>query len=276
MRGKLDPVPDRALLAFVIAASAGCDRVLGLARVDVRSDATVDVRVDAPVDVSVDAAGCVGNGHDEDLDGIDDNCDDCPADPNPGQADGDGDRVGDACDPSPGSPGDTILLFLPFTDTSGYGVSGSHIVDTDDVQLFGTATLTTTAAYTPTRVEAGVSYGAAMTNDVISLFAGTAPGHFGRCLVDDGDSMCGAGQLCVGAGVDSNNPQLAPWPGLVATDTLRLDVGGTYFICTARAGSVSASVMSLPVSVMSGSVGVISYVSAGDAAVVRYLIVYGH
>jgi hypothetical protein len=269
-------VPDRALLAFVIAASAGCDRVLGLTHVDVRTDAAVDAAVDVPVDMPMGDAGCIGNGHDEDLDGIDDNCDDCPADPNPAQADSDSDGVGDACDPSPSSPGDTILLFLPFTGTSGYVISGSSAVDADDVRLFGTTTLATAAAYTPTRVEAGVSYGAAMTTDVISLFAGTAPGHFGRCLVDDGDSMCGAGKLCVGAGVDSNNPQLAAWAALVATDTLRLDVGGTDFICTARAGSLSASVASLPDTVMSGSVGVISSVLAGDAAVVRYLIVYGH
>ena len=40
--------------------------------------------------------------HDEDGDGQNDACDNCPADPNPDQLDSDHDGVGDACDPHPG------------------------------------------------------------------------------------------------------------------------------------------------------------------------------
>jgi hypothetical protein len=52
--------------------------------------------------------------HDEDGDGVLDECDVCPQDADPAQADGDGDGVGDVCDPNPLMPGDTIAFFDPF------------------------------------------------------------------------------------------------------------------------------------------------------------------
>lgn len=69
---------------------------------------------DGSLDGSASAA-CVPTGHDEDGDGIDDACDDCPHLANPDQADRDGDGVGDVCDPHPEQPIDRIALFDPFT-----------------------------------------------------------------------------------------------------------------------------------------------------------------
>jgi hypothetical protein len=70
-------------------------------------------------------APCPPVGSDLDGDGLDDACDNCPADPNSDQADVDGDGVGDACDLCPGvanHPGGAIhvakltRLFTPPTD----------------------------------------------------------------------------------------------------------------------------------------------------------------
>jgi hypothetical protein len=66
---------------------------------------------DAPTDTAppVDTAGC--GPHDEDLDGVPDNCDNCPNVVNPTQGAG---MVGDACKASPFIPAATRLRFDPF------------------------------------------------------------------------------------------------------------------------------------------------------------------
>lgn len=51
--------------------------------------------------ITAGPAPCTPVGSDVDGDGIDDACDNCPADPNPSQADADHDGVGDACDLCP-------------------------------------------------------------------------------------------------------------------------------------------------------------------------------
>jgi hypothetical protein len=58
-----------------------------------------------------------GIGHDEDGDGIDDACDNCPATANVPQDDSDLDSVGDACDPTPGGA-DQIVRFESFADST--------------------------------------------------------------------------------------------------------------------------------------------------------------
>ncbi|HMI87805.1 MAG TPA: hypothetical protein VK550_27170 [Polyangiaceae bacterium] len=107
---------------------------------------TVDVRDSGPT--------CWGtpSTHDEDNDGVVDECDNCPSVSNANQADvseinsgGSADGVGDACDPRPNSGGDSIFFFdgmnftaLPATWTNvgvgGWTASGSALTPT------GTAT----------------------------------------------------------------------------------------------------------------------------------------
>lgn len=54
--------------------------------------------------------------HDEDRDGRADSCDNCPGTSNPSQEDGDGDMVGDACDPHPTMAIDRRFAFINFED----------------------------------------------------------------------------------------------------------------------------------------------------------------
>jgi hypothetical protein len=63
-------------------------------------------------------AATAASQHDEDGDRHVDVCDNCPGIANLDQLDGDGDGVGDVCDPRPSSPGDSMLVFLPFDDAS--------------------------------------------------------------------------------------------------------------------------------------------------------------
>ena len=56
--------------------------------------------VSCSTNCTLDPTSCHA-GHDEDGDGVDDNCDNCPSFPNSNQDNSDGDEVGDSCDPDP-------------------------------------------------------------------------------------------------------------------------------------------------------------------------------
>lgn len=60
-----------------------------------------------------------GGAHDEDQDGIGDDCDACPIAKPPATPDPDGDAVESPCDPDPDTPGDQILFFDGFSDGLG-------------------------------------------------------------------------------------------------------------------------------------------------------------
>ncbi len=60
------------------------------------------------------------SGHDEDGDGIDDNCDNCPSYYNPDQADANNDGIGDVCEyPDDHSLISEIVVFDPFLNDEG-------------------------------------------------------------------------------------------------------------------------------------------------------------
>lgn len=80
--------------------------------------------------------------HDEDADKVGDVCDNCPHIANAAQADvGEGatpDGVGDACDPRPQLPGDTIQKFYSFHEPPpGTTVEGTWSVDADTYRFAG-------------------------------------------------------------------------------------------------------------------------------------------
>jgi hypothetical protein len=129
------------------ARDVGTDRTVDASvPPDVRPPDVIDVgtRVDAdavaprpdadggpgPIDVRDGGPTCWGtpSTHDEDGDGIVDECDNCPSMDNANQADigevnagGTADGVGDVCDPRPTAGGDSIFLFdgLNFTSLPG-------------------------------------------------------------------------------------------------------------------------------------------------------------
>jgi hypothetical protein len=102
--------------AAAILAATGCGTVFGLDPVSQpTADAAADGAIDAPTDMPVDV---VLANHDEDSDGFDDALDVCPAVPDPLQLDGDGDQVGDACDPHPTLSIDRLYLFDSFQTLS--------------------------------------------------------------------------------------------------------------------------------------------------------------
>lgn len=93
----------------LLIVCGGCNAILGLDRTHLATDGAI-------ADAAIDSAttDCRPIGHDEDGDGIDDACDDCPATPELAQADRDHDGVGDLCDPHPDTPGDAIVFFDAF------------------------------------------------------------------------------------------------------------------------------------------------------------------
>lgn len=115
----------RALAALLVVA--GCGRV-GFDGVAAFTDGPVR---DSPRD----AVPCVPVGHDEDADAIDDACDVCPHLANIDQADSDGDRVGDVCDPEPMNPRQRIVLFEPFTDLSAWTIVSNETSNGEELVL---------------------------------------------------------------------------------------------------------------------------------------------
>lgn len=99
------PGPVTRCLLAALTLLGGCDLVFGLTRTP---------PPDAAPDAPFDAAACVDpTHHDEDGDGVEDGCDNCPHVAQTSFDDDDQDGVGDGCDPDPGRR-DTQLQFFGF------------------------------------------------------------------------------------------------------------------------------------------------------------------
>jgi len=75
-------------------------------------------------------------GHDEDGDGVGDQCDNCPGSSNPSQVDNDNDELGDECDPNTGGGGDRLLIFEPFATFERWSVRDGDWTHAPDNAVF--------------------------------------------------------------------------------------------------------------------------------------------
>jgi hypothetical protein len=106
-----------------MAELAGCNRVFEIEDTklvdaaelaDVDDDGIADLEDNCPQTPNPSQ-------HDEDHDLVGDECDNCPTVANTTQADlGDGDGVGDVCDPRAGMPGDCLILVDTFTKPEAF------------------------------------------------------------------------------------------------------------------------------------------------------------
>jgi len=257
---------------LLVLACAGCDRVFGLAGApDAASEA-------APPDLPP----CAGNGHDEDGDGIDDNCDDCPTVADPMQGDLDGDGVGDACDPNPTTPGDKILLFEPFWSATGIGrftvYNGVATTRPDSITLTGAnAGVISMDSFSPTRVVLRFALDAPMLNQKVAVFAGQQPsGNNNGCVTNTAVMCAGVNVGCIEVhSVDNPTGAVAPYasPGRVVELALFGDAGNTS--CTAIATDRTSVTGSTNGALETGPLGTASQLSS-DTYTVDSIIVYGH
>lgn len=208
-----------ARVLALCACLAGCDRVWNL------QDPIQDAPADAP---------CSSSATDEDGDCHDNVADNCPGLPG-SQADGDGDGVGDLCDPNPELGGDRILEFESFDDpaaatrwrdaspespwTLADGIA-RHASTTDVTALYQ-RTIPVDAAVVTIEVEleftawaAGTPQATPATTHLGVLVDGTADlptGH--SCRVDPADGPAGTpsgAHVIVGDGTQSQTSAITP------------------------------------------------------------------
>jgi hypothetical protein len=172
------------LFAVAVLAATACGR-FGFSSRDgsqVAADARPDARIcEAPI------------GHDEDADGIDDACDDCPELANADQRDSDGDGVGDACDLD--GTAEHFALFDPFTAVrpewtyaAGITVSGDQLHVPGISDSLG-AHLVQPPAADVFSMSGSVTGGSGQKQLSFQIGSATMPQHYYCELYDDGTTL---------------------------------------------------------------------------------------
>jgi hypothetical protein len=245
---------------------------------------TVDVRDAGPT-----CWGGTPSTHDEDRDGIVDECDNCPSISNANQADirevnagGSADGVGDACDPRPTAGGDSIFLFdgLNFTtlppEWSNVG-AGSWTASGTSVTTTGTETGQELARRFPSSLsnylaETAFTFTAFELNGSSNLpFRMDAADNGWRCVVGTPDGI--QGQFFLGkvtGGVsEAPPPQITPITVPRVGNRYRVLGGGFDGTIYCMLGSGERQTRSD--NATSGESG---FRSSGTSAVFEYLLVY--
>ena len=207
---------------------SGCDTVFGFQTLADAADA----------DAAVDANPCATpTGHDEDHDGIDDSCDNCPTVANTDQANGQelaagnaADEVGDACDPAPMLAGDYIALFVPFTTPASLRTGGSVTFEPDAVLVSGDFSfIGTLMNYHPTTIAGGIHFANPIAGQEVQL--STNSGGF-RCVVSTSPCLTIASVGCLSA--QATPTVSTPFDTATALTTIVMaEADATHLVCTA-------------------------------------------
>jgi hypothetical protein len=251
-------------IALALLALAGCQDILGLKPIG-------------------GADGGALLDHDEDHDGLADAVDNCPGIANADQADRDGDKVGDVCDPHVDQPGDHLALFEPFVNGAAWTTqAGSWKFSNDtlsyaspDLQDFGSITYNGTQPSPPFTIEFRVTYADIPTPQVFP------PAEF-NVLADMTGSdgiLCGVSQLASETDVQTDDdftfdsdqsPIAAIAPGTEAELRMAYDRSNSNCQFTEN-GIITAASTGLSMAPTPGKLGFESQLVTG---VVDYVAVY--
>lgn len=231
-------------MAYALLLLAGCDRVFALTHVNASPDAQSDVAV--VVDSPMQMPCAPTTTHDEDGDGIVDNCDACPTVIST-SVDTDGDGLTDACDPniSTSVDGDKILLASVFASTSELsadytqGGATNATVSADVLTLPGGANATTVMTMTPTKIVATVAQFTPITGGggFVDTFSIGANGV--QCAISPTGCNNEAGMICISLGPPETKAVSA---SLISRVSLWQDTTGTHCqVDTRTPASVASS-----------------------------------
>jgi hypothetical protein len=246
----------RLWLGLICLTSLSCDKVLGLHEIH---DATV-ITIDA--DLRPDAVDCAtfpGGQPDEDADGRNDFCDNCPTVANVTQVDGDGDMVGIDCDSNPVNAGDRIAFFASMLSPEGL------VLDLDATLENGTAQIRSSAIKVvpkqkPLKIVAEVSVRSFANNDKMVMEVDDGGGKQWSCTAGFGLPECG-GSNCIYTRVPNGGaPQPIFFDEVAMTQRVVLETRANGFTqCTTTTQTdiaMSPAQMPPPVTEAQGTVAV--------------------
>ncbi len=231
---------------------AGCDHVLQLDPIRT-PDAAPDSKTPCPASTTLP---------DEDGDGCPNVGDDCPGIADPAQADLDGDGVGDACDPHPATPGDSLVAASYF-DSGPDSIwlldnPGDWTTGAGEITNSGSVDVRLTHAAMPVYPGIEIGYHANMTGELRIELRGTTTYIF--CHADWNPSEYDLFLDSTVSGPTTANPDLRIG--------LHADAGGAG--CNLLGQPIADATNPAPSAPLDATI----IVQNGQVAAIRYILIY--